>query len=43
MTSGWFFFSIVMPAIVAGGGVLYSWTYLRSLRKQDANRDTPAE
>jgi hypothetical protein len=43
MTTGWFIFGVVMPAIVAGTGVLYAWAHLRWLRKQDEKRDAPAE
>lgn len=43
MTSGWFFFSAVMPAIVAGIGWIAVLANERYLRKQEARRQRPAE
>lgn len=38
MTWGWFFFSVVMPAIVAGTGWIAVLANERSLREQDERR-----
>lgn len=41
MTTGWVFFGIVMPAIVAGVGWIGVLAHERSLRRQDPAK--PAE
>lgn len=43
MTTGWFIFGIVMPAIVAGGGWMIALANDRYLRKQKERRSQPAE
>jgi hypothetical protein len=43
MTSGWFIFGVVMPAIVAGGGWVIALANDRYLRRERQRRDKPAE
>ena len=43
MTTGWFIFGIVMPAVVAGGGWIIALANDRYLRKQKERRTRPAE
>jgi hypothetical protein len=43
MTTGWVFFGIVMPAVVAGGGRIMVLAHERYLRKQQERRAKPAE
>ncbi len=43
MTTGWFIFGVVMPAIVAGGGWIMVLAHERSLRKRREHRTGPAE
>jgi hypothetical protein len=39
----WFYFGVVMPAIIAGGGWLAAYLHMRSLRRHDARPNRPAE
>jgi hypothetical protein len=43
MTTGWFIFGVVMPAIVAGGGWIVALAHDDYLRKQRQRRTKPAE
>jgi hypothetical protein len=43
MTSGWFIFGVVMPAIVAGGGWIIDLANDRYLRRERQRREKLAE
>jgi hypothetical protein len=43
VTSGWFFFSVAMPAIVVAVGLFGAHLHDRALRREEAKRNAPAE